>query len=355
MGKAMGSAKLSRAEKIRTEAHDWVITLEESPSSETDRKRFERWLDADPRHVESYDRAITVRSAIASLRIDDIDGDLRQSYQDFRSDRRSNRPRWILKKPTWTVGLAGAIAATVALAVVLLRAPVTVHEAADPSEEMAYETAAGERVEITLPDGTIALLDGRTALAVIYSERKRRVLVQTGAAFFDVAPDTKRPFSVESEELSAVALGTRFDVRTSERGYRVSVEEGQVEVSYPVTIGSRVTRTIATRSLLPGQTVAATLRDGIGEVKQVDLSNIAAWRKDRLVFQDATVAEFVADLNRRSPTPIRLDPADTFSEFKIDGAFVGNDVDRLLLALTEMHPVEVDRSDSDTVLIRRRR
>lgn len=350
----MDSFDRSKTEKIRTEAHDWVVALEELPVSDMDRKRFEQWLDADPRHAESYDRAVTVRSAIATLDFEDIDSDLRRSYQTIRTDSRLLRRLRFLRQPKWTMGAGGALAVALAIAAILLQPPNPPALSSEPVVFASYESSVGERKEVTLPDGTITLLDGNTALAIEFSDDKRRITLQSGAAFFDVAADIDRPFSVESGNLSAVALGTRFDVRAGAQVYRVGVEEGEVEVRYPVTIGGRMTGVIDTRSLVPGQTVAATRRDGMGRTEQEDPANIAAWRYDRLIFRGATIAEFVANLNRRSTVTIALDPADTFSDLKIDGAFVGDDVDRFLLALTEMHPVEVDRSDPSVFLIRRR-
>ncbi|MEM1262846.1 MAG: FecR domain-containing protein [Pseudomonadota bacterium] len=351
----MGTKEVSSAERIRAEAHDWVVALEETPVSDTDRKRFELWLAADPRHVESYDRAITVSSAVSALSFDDIDCDVVASYQQARIGRLADATTTLRRTKTWAWGLGGMVAASITAAVMLLQPPIENEPAtAAPAVVATYRSAVGEKSEVALPDGTVALLDGRTQLAIAFSAEKRQVTVQSGAAFFDVVPDSDRPFSVESGELTAVALGTRFDVRTTGLGFRVGVEDGEVEVRYPFTIGGKSTATTTVRSLRPGQTVAATLRNGLGDIEDVGLKGIAAWRNDRLVFKGATIAEFVADLNRRSTIPIALEPADSFSDFRIDGAFVANDVDRLLLALTEMHPVEIDRSDPTVLLIRRR-
>lgn len=353
MSDTTGPRKLSRAEKIRSEAHDWVVAMEEPPHNDTDRKRFERWLHADVRHVEAYDRAITVRAAVESLGLEDIDRDLRKEFLALKSETRpfvSTRPSSTSK---WTVGLGGVFAASLSLVLVLLLTPTDVPPSLTLPVVSSHETSIGEKKALELPDGTSVILDGNTEVSITFNDERRQVKLSSGAAFFDVAQDHERPFSVESGGLSAVALGTRFEVRTTGQGYRIGVEEGEVEVRYPITINGLSTGALSTKSLLHGQTVRATFQDGLGQIEDVDLGNIAAWRDDRFIFRSASLAEFVAELNRHSGVTIALDPADSFSDFEIDGSFVGADVDRLLLALTTMHPVEIDRSDPSIVLIRR--
>ena len=355
MSDIVESDEMSQSKKIRSEAHDWLITMEGPVVSDTDRKRFERWLEADPRHAEFYDRAITIRAAVSSLRFDDIDEDLQAGYQFYPAHTRIPATQRPFLANKLALSLGSVFAASILLAVFLL--PISTDEKTTPSLPTAaasYKTTIGEMKEIELPDGSRTFLDSQTELQITFSADSRRVNLRSGAAFFEVAKDTQRPFSVEAGSLSAVALGTKFDIRTSSEVYRVGVAEGEVEVRYPLTIGGREISIITKKALRPGQEVAATRHGGLGEVEQVPMGDIAAWRSNRLIYRGATIAEFVSDLNRRSTFTIALDTSDSFSDLKINGAFVGQDVDRLLIALTEMHPVEVDRSDSTVVRIRRR-
>ncbi|MEM9530089.1 MAG: FecR domain-containing protein [Pseudomonadota bacterium] len=345
----------SKSAQIRSEAHNWVVTMEALNVSDTDRRRFEQWLDADARHAESYDRAITIREALGRLSFEDIDSDLRIAHQRLGANRERLSPPRLFQKHKWMAGFGGAIAACALLAVILLRQPAVEDTPASEANLVAnFGSAIGEQKTVALPDGTQASLDDRTELEIAFSDTKRIVAVRSGSVFFDVAKDAQRPFYVTSGSLTAVALGTRFEFQTSEAVHRVGVEEGAVEVRYPLVIGGRETAALATRSLGPGQAVAASPQDGLGRVEQVPIINIGAWRNDRLVFRAATIAEFAANLNRRSSIPIVLNPSDDFSDLRIDGVFVGGDVERLLLALTEMHPIEIDRSEPSALLVRRR-
>lgn len=354
MGNSVAPQQTPKTAQIRREAHEWVVAMERLNVSDTDRRRFEQWLDADARHAESYDRAITIREALGRLTFEDIDSDLRIAHQRLRANHEHVSPPGFFQNHKWIAGFGGAIAASVVLAVIWLRQPAVEDMSATEATVAArFGSAIGEQKTVALPDGTQALLDDQTELDIAFSATRRLVTVRSGSVFFAVAKDAQRPFHVTSGSLTAVALGTRFELQTSQAVHRVGVEEGEVEVRYPLVIGGRATAALATRSLGPGQAVAASPRDGLGRVERVPIINIGAWRNDRLVFRAATVAEFTANLNRRSSIPIVLHPGDDFSDLRIDGVFVGGDVEQLLLALTEMHPIEIDRSEPSVVLIRR--
>ena len=73
-------------------------------------------------------------------------------------------------------------------------------------------TATGESRTVTLADGSQVNLSGGSAIGVDITSEERRVRLLSGEAFFDVAHDAARPFTVEAGEARIVVLGTAFDV-----------------------------------------------------------------------------------------------------------------------------------------------
>ncbi|MCZ4279116.1 FecR family protein, partial [Rhodococcoides yunnanense] len=60
---------------------------------------------------------------------------------------------------------------------------------------------AGQRTNITLPDGTNVWLNARTTMQYANSfNRNERVVILKGEAYFDVAKDEKHPFIVQTEK-----------------------------------------------------------------------------------------------------------------------------------------------------------
>lgn len=72
---------------------------------------------------------------------------------------------------------------------------------------------AGQRTNITLPDGTNVWLNARTTLQypVTFSQKQRTVFLK-GEAYFDVTKKKKTPFIVRTDKYDIEVLGTQFDV-----------------------------------------------------------------------------------------------------------------------------------------------
>lgn len=72
---------------------------------------------------------------------------------------------------------------------------------------------AGQRVQLTLQDGTSVWLNAQSTLTfpARFTGKTRRVTV-SGEAYFDVAKDTKKPFIVSTQDLEMKVLGTQFNV-----------------------------------------------------------------------------------------------------------------------------------------------
>lgn len=99
---------------------------------------------------------------------------------------------------------------------------------------LAYEiNTTGIIKRFKLPDGSSVDL---YPLSWVNYDREMKGAVRTvkltGKAFFEVAKDVERPFTVYSGEISTTAIGTKFEVRSfdSENDISVKLEEGKVVV-----------------------------------------------------------------------------------------------------------------------------
>jgi len=93
---------------------------------------------------------------------------------------------------------------------------------------------AGQRVNILLPDGTSVWLNARTVFTFpsIFAPHQR-LSTLNGEAWFEVAPDKKRPFIVESGKYKVEALGTKFNMRSYSdmNSFETALMEGKVKLS----------------------------------------------------------------------------------------------------------------------------
>ncbi|WP_168734331.1 FecR family protein [Pseudothauera nasutitermitis] len=291
----------------------------ESPQQ---RRQREAWLAADPRHAAEYAKI---------QRLWDLAGELRDAPRlqalrgpDMASLRRSRWPGW-----------ASAAAVTVGL----LFGGVFMASRYAPPEAVIYATALGERRTETLADGTVAVLNTDTALAVRYSRRRRDVELRHGEAQFDVARDAAKPFVVHLGDSTVTAIGTRFQVRRDADAAAVTLLEGKVEVAH----GQE------RHALQPNERALLTANAGI-LVQPVDLEQANGWVDGWLRFRNAPLSQVVAEANRYSDRKLRLgDPS--LADIPLSGNFRAGQSASIATSVQLILPVRVDDSGADIVLL----
>ena len=176
---------------------------------------------------------------------------------------------------------------------------------------VTYEAPVGERLSVTLPDGSSVELNAGSALShrrgfdllpgVPQGERTVRL---QGEAFFDVT-STRRPFEVEAGIARLTVLGTRFNVRARQNpgvpvAVRVDVEEGRVRVAADGTSAEAV--------LGAGESVRVEQGASALTPSPVPSNRIAPWRTGGLTVSDEPLAAVVEEVAIRFGVEITLGP-----------------------------------------------
>jgi len=92
-------------------------------------------------------------------------------------------------------------------------------------------TPRGMDLKVMLPDGSEIWLNAESSLSFPESFDKERRVNLSGEAYFKIARDTKRPFTVTTERMNVKVLGTEFNFRSySTERPQVSLVKGSVEV-----------------------------------------------------------------------------------------------------------------------------
>ncbi|AVS73797.1 FecR family protein [Paracidovorax cattleyae] len=252
------------------------------------------------------------------------------------------RRRTASRRRGWLLAALGA-AASVAVAAGLYRGLVP----AEPTAQ-AYRTEIGELRTVTLADGSQATLSSDSLLEARIGPQVRRVVLQRGEVFFAVRKDAARPFAVQSGARRVVAVGTRFDVRQDRDALRVVVTEGMVRLEDP----RAADRTQA--MLMPAGSIATADPQGV----RVHRASIAEaerqldWRQGYLSFDDVTLPQAVAEINRFNRRPLVLaDPA--LDMLRISGSIRWNDLDGFARLLEREYPVRAEPHE-EAVILRRR-
>ncbi len=81
-----------------------------------------------------------------------------------------------------------------------------------------------KNLELTLPDGSVAILNRETILSYRsdYGKNERKVSL-SGEAFFEITPDQNNPFTIDAGKAKVKVLGTSFNVITSNQDAAVEV------------------------------------------------------------------------------------------------------------------------------------
>ena len=128
----------------------------------------------------------------------------------------------------------GRVAAVVILAVGAAYFGKTYYHRSLSQQETTISVPAGQRMQMTLADGTQVQLNSGSILEypVVFANESRRVKL-SGEAMFEVAPDERHPFIVETFASDIQVLGTKFNVLADkERGrFSTTLVEGKVKVS----------------------------------------------------------------------------------------------------------------------------
>lgn len=146
-----------------------------------------------------------------------------------------------------------------------------------------YATAAGERREVLLADGSRLRLDSASAVDIDLDGATRTVRLRQGRVFAEVVHDG-RPFVVEVDDARVQVLGTRFSVSRGEQD-EVVLLSGSVEVS---TASQR-------QRLSPGQRL--TLHgEQLDAPHAVDAERLLAWRDGQLRVRDVPLQQVLEQL-----------------------------------------------------------
>lgn len=242
-------------------AIEWFVRLRAGLSSPEEKAEFEQWLAADAENATAFDEVLHMHGHLAGM-----------SPSRRQRARRARGMR--------AMSAAAALAASVAI--FLCFDDVAMRLRAD------HYADVGERKLVTLADGSRVQLDSKSSIALRYSAAERRVKLLDGEAWFEVAPDTSRPFVVEAGDGAVTALGTVFDIALRNSGARVTVNEHRVLVA---SGGNAVVVEEGQQSVYERHAAARA-------PENVDVDLATAWRRGKLIVTKQPLRDVLAAIGR---------------------------------------------------------
>jgi transmembrane sensor len=317
-------------EQLLLAAADWWTRLRDSRGAETGLEQWLEWTSQDERHLAAFEYVSAFGERLGAL-----DAAARRRLLDEFTSSAVPRRRW----------LPFAAAAAVAMLAIGTGFLLWSRVAGDAGAAVVYASATGQNRDIVLADGSKVTLGGASRLSVRFARGERRVVLEAGEAYFEVAHDARRPFEVAAGEVTVRDIGTAFDVRRTGGEVVVAVTRGQVRVAAPDGTATPVrTLDAGADQRVAWNPVARTLSLGTVTPEQA-----VGWRSHRLEFVDEPLAVVIANVNRYSPRPVRLDGSG-LAGLSFTGTVRTDEIDGWLRALPQVFPLQV-RADGHAVTL----
>lgn len=320
-------------------AAQWHARLAADTGPRT-RAAFEHWRAADAANGAAYDRMAARHEDVRIL----------ADMPEIQSLRRQTMARMVKQRSQAQRRRRTALAALVLLPGLSLAAWFGFDQYPQQTEQNTaevFQTAVGQRLTVTLADGSQATLNTASRMIVAYGPKERRLLLEAGQAWFDVEQDQSRPFVVVAGTERIVAHGTQFDVRLRPGQVQVMLAEGAVSVSPDRPRPERTTVRLSPRQLLTVSRTGTSLRS----VSEAEAQ--ASWRKGVVLFEDQPLAQVVAEMNRYSRVQLKV--ADTSTgAIRISGAFRTGDQRAFTEALDLAFGIRAHRTASGRIELARR-
>ena len=167
-------------------------------------------------------------------------------------------------------------------------------------EQISYAAAEGDRARISLPDGSLVVLNSGSTLTYpsSFKDDLRKVVLE-GEAFFSIEKDASRPFIVDANDVNVRVLGTRFnvDARSALEEIKVTVEEGTVAVLAKDEEVASLENALAV--LNAEEQLVFAKGKTLSEKKKLNTNVVQdelKWRNEELIFRNRSLEEIATSL-----------------------------------------------------------
>lgn len=296
--------------RVQAEAATWLARLHADGRSLQDERAFQTWL-ADPVHATAFEKITEVW---------ELAGGVTRQWNDESHD-----------KEGMSLQRRGVLAGIGSLIAVGATFSVWRHAYAG-----VYETEVGEQKHVALDDGTQVLLDTDTRIRARIDARSRMITLYRGRANFRVKQDPVRPFVIDAAARRIVSSRSILDVRRDGDHLSVVLTEGQASVVPDSGGGSDGERIVTA-----GQRLIAT--PARIQVESPNLAPLLAWHTGQAMFENETLANAVAEMNRYSTVKLLVtDPA--IMRLRLSGVYRVGDNDSFARSVCALLPVRLQRA-----------
>ena len=161
-------------------------------------------------------------------------------------------------------------------------------------------TAAGQRAQTVLPDGSRVWLNASSKLVYHNSFwSSDRQIDLSGEAYFEVAKDSGKPFQVEMNGASITVLGTHFNVKADAESDDITATLVEGSIRFEGAKQNIV--------MTPNQQLTFSRSTNKVDVKQIDTDTFTAWKDGLLKYKSIPFTKLIENLKDMYQVEIRID------------------------------------------------
>lgn len=209
-------------------------------------------------------------------------------------------------------------------------------------------TPLGSQSKVILPDRSVVWVNAGSSLK--YSKdfnKEEREVSLSGEAYFEVTPDSLKPFVVKSEKLDIKVLGTHFNVKaySNEELIDVSLVSGKVKVhltSHDANSGEV--------TLVPDRKLSYNKETNCVNVSEIDGSDAFAWTTGRLKFVEQFFPRIARDLERAYNVRIHINSKALNKEIFTGSFDAGSSLNEILREIDVEHKYIWTRKGDEIVI-----
>jgi transmembrane sensor len=324
------------AQQRSAAAAEWLVRCDRGLGA-AEQDAFLEWLAADARHGEwlaLHRETVGNFSALAQWRPEHS----AEPNPDLLAPPRAKKIHWLAPSV-----LAAAAAVALLLAFFAWRGA--------PAGE------AGPLARRLLEDGSAVELNRGARLRDSFSAQERRVVLESGEAYFTVAKNPERPFVVRAGGVKVRAVGTAFSVRLDSGSVEVLVTEGRVDVrqeaALPAGAGAAAEATLVDAGQKATVSRTGSARPEVTAATPAQIARHLGWQPQLLDFSSAPLALAVAEFNRRNHTQIEIADAE-LAALPIVASIRSDNVEGFAQFLASAPGVQIERR-GDVIVVRRKR
>lgn len=337
-------------ERAEAEAIVWCARMHSGEVDSQTRDAFDAWLRTTPVNRRAYEMTEAVYRNLpyvldeAGLGLDKVSKPSASLWG----------PALALKSARSYVSIGLSIVSLVVVSFVAMPF-LTASKDVPTAYDHRFETQVAEIQSLILDDGSTVTLGAKSRIDTVFTDDRRQVTLHEGEAFFEVSPDSTRPFFVVAQDTVVRVVGTEFDVKRSAGVVHVAVLEGVVEVMKPTSIiqslQSTATEEIEKQVLTAGDRVSSVRSVALPQVRRMEQGQAGSWRNGQLTYDNASLAEIVADFNRYYGQEIRIASPEAAALRTTMGTDV-SEIEDALEVLAVIHPIEIEHRSGSSLIVR---